>query len=142
MSSMKMKRIFKYLVLAGMVFMLQSCYNTYFMSANNLHQELNKIKDSTYAYKHKFYDVILFTKYFNNGLTQITCYDKAGKAYNIGVYSNTEAIVYLKNGDANRFIFRTMFAKDTMIYGQLSFPSTQISLKLNDIQAVKIRNPQ
>ena len=122
--------------------MLQSCYDTYFMSADNLHHELNKIKDSVYAYNHKFYDVILFTKYFNNGLTQITCYDNAGKAYNIGVYNNTEAIVYLKNGDANRFIFRTMFAKDSMVYGQLSFPSTQISLKLNDIQAVKSKNPQ
>lgn len=132
----------KYLLLLCLAAMLQSCYDSYFISADNLHRELNKIKDSTYAYNHKFYDVIVFTKYFNNGLKQITCCDEKGKPYVIDIYNETVAIITLKNGDVDRFIFHTMFAKDSLVYGQLSFPSTQISIKLKDIQSIRIKSPQ
>jgi hypothetical protein len=110
------------------------------MSADNLHRELNKVKDTAYAYKHKFYDVIVFSKYFNNGLSKITCYDKAGKPCPINVYINTKVVITLKNGDVDRFLFQTMFAKDSLIYGQPAFPATQISIKLNDIQTIRIKN--
>jgi hypothetical protein len=137
------KRSLKYFLVLAMAVILQSCYNTYYMSADNLHQELNKVKDTAYAYKHKFYDAVLFTKYFNNGINEITCYDKAGKAYVIKVYKDVEAKIILKNGDSQRFLFRTMFAKDSLLYGQLAFPvNAQISIEFKDIQKIEIKDPQ
>jgi hypothetical protein len=121
---------------------LQSCYNTYYITADNLHQELNKVKDTADAYKHKYWDVIVLTKYFNNGLKHVTAYDKAGNSKVIDVYSNTVAIITTKEDDKKRVLFRTMFAKDSLLYGQLSFPSEQEKLNFNNIKAIRIKNPK
>jgi hypothetical protein len=135
-------RIIKYSLFLVIIVSLQACFDTYYMSADNLHKELNKVQDTAYAYNHKFWDAIVFTKYFNNGLKQITCYDEKGKPYMVDIYNETVAIITLNNGDVDRFIFHTMFAKDSLVYGQLSFPSTQIKIKLKDIKSIRIKSPQ
>jgi hypothetical protein len=114
----------------------------FYMSTDNLHQELNKVKDTASAYKHKYYDAVVFTKLFNNGLTQITCSDKNGKATLVGVYSNTVAIITTKDGDVIKLLFSTMFAKDSILYGQLSFLASQVKLNFHDIQTIKIKSPK
>lgn len=112
------------------------------MSADNLHQELNKVQDTAYAYKHKYWDLVVFTKLFNNGLKQITCYNKEGKPYVIGVYSNTVAVITTKQDDRKKFLFSTMFAKDSLVYGQLTFPlNSQEKLNFNQIKSIRIKNP-
>ena len=137
-----LKRTLKFLLLFYCLAFLQSCYNTYYISAGNLHQELNKVKDTVEAYKHRYWDVIVLTKYFNNGLKQITCIDKAGNSKLIDVYANTVAIITTKDDDKKRLLFRTMFAKDSLLYGQLSFPSIQEKLNVNQIKAIRIKNPK
>ncbi len=137
-----LNQLLKYLFLFCILASLQSCYNTYYMSADNLHQELNKVKDTADAYKHKYWDVFVFTKLFNNGLKQINCYDKAGKPIVINIYSNTDAVIETKDGYRTRFIFRTMFAKDSLLYGQLPFPSVQEKLNFNQIKSIRIKNPR
>ena len=95
------------------------------------------------AYKHKYWDALVFTKLFNNGLKQITCYDKADKPYVIDVYSSTEAVITTKDDDVKRFIFSSMFAKDSLVYGQLTFPlNSQDKLKFNEIKSIRIKNPK
>ena len=137
-----LKQTLKYLSLFYILASLQSCYNSYYMSADNLHTELSKIKDTAAAYNHKYWDVIVLTKYFNNGLQQITCNDKAGNTKLINVYANTVAIITTKDDDKKRLLFRTMFAKDSLLYGQLSFPSVQEKLNFNQIKAIRIKNPK
>jgi hypothetical protein len=112
------------------------------MSTADLQKELGKVKDTSVAYKHKYYDALVFTKLFNNGLSQITCYDKEGKAHVIGIYSNTEAIITKKDTDVVRILFSTMFIKDSLLYGQMSFPSTQVKLNFRDIKAIRIKSPK
>ena len=137
-----LNRTLKYISLFCCLASLQSCYNIYYISADNLHLELNKIKDTANAYKHKYWDVIVLTKYFNNGLNEITCYDKDGKVHVVSVYPNTVAIITTKYDDKKRILFRTMFAKDSLVYGQMSFPSSQEKLKFNEIKDIRIKNPK
>jgi len=137
-----MKTPLKYSLLVCLVALMQSCYNRYIISTEELQKELSKVKDTSAAYKHKYYDALVFTKLFNNGLSQITCYDKSGKAHVIGIYSNTEAIITKKDTDVVRLIFSTMFIKDSLLYGQLVFPSTQVKLNFRDIKAIKVKSPK
>ena len=124
------------------VALLQSCYNRYILSTDDLQKELRKVKDTSVAYKHKYYDALVYTHLFNNGLSQITCYDKNGKPHVIEVYSNTVAIISKKDTDVLRLLFSTMFIKDSLLYGQLTFPSTQVKLNFKDIKAIKIKSPK
>jgi hypothetical protein len=134
------KKRVNYISFIMVAMLLQSCSSTYFMSPDSLHQQLSKVQDTGYAYHHKFYDAVIFSKLFNNAIDTIRCTDKNGaKLKLIGL--DPEVILMLKTGEKKHLRFRTMFLKDSLLYGQGAAINIQIHIKFNDILRVAIKAP-
>ncbi len=123
-------------------FFFSSCYNTYYISAGNLHTKLTQIKDTAYAYHHKFYDLLILEKRFDNGITQLTCTNKKGDTSTINVSPRTEVKLVLKDGEKNSLFFRTLYLKDSLLFGQQTFFVFPVRLNYRDIDKITIKNPR
>lgn len=131
-----------YYYLFAIAILFASCENTYYLSTDSLYKQLSKVKDTAYAYHHKFYDALVFSKLFNNGLDSIHCTDKKGARWKVPDNYTTEVILTLKSGENRRFIFRTMFLKDSVLVGQGALFNAQMHVKFKDITKVRIKAPE
>jgi hypothetical protein len=137
------KKRVKYISLIMGAILLQSCISTYFMSPQSLHAQLSKVQDTAYAYHHKFYDAVVFAKLFNNGIDTIHVTDKKGDRLKIGIVGyRAEAILMLKTGEQKKLLFKTMFLKDSLLYGQGSVLYVQTHFKFSDVLRVTIKAPE
>ncbi len=112
------------------------------MSTDSLHKQLSQVQDTAYAYHHKFFDAVVVSKMFNNKIDTIYCTDKKGSLWKLRIDYNAEAILMLKTGEAKHMVIKTMFLKDSLLYGQGALINSEMHVKFNDILRVRLKIPE